>query len=327
MVRTLVVFVAAIGIGVLVAGCFPHGKMEINSEVLVSPYGRLTQTVEIAGTGWFAELMRSEGGGFGELRGEGAARGWKFEERADAARVSLRVTRPFRDCEEFKEQNFFALASSLDTAGDTELVNPWQPPRVSLKTRNLVFVRYFSYQEVYPACGELGSQGVCSGCDGTGTTVCFLCDGEGTNSCYRCFGTGSEADWRTGETVRCPKCRGSGRVRCSECKGTGESTCSLCDGTGKPGDWERMGEEIGRAMVAGTFTVGHKVTVPGKIVDTNAQSIEGNTAKWFYSLLDLEKQRRLQVSSRYIDAMAIGVAAGLLALVVVYAAVRARRAA
>ena len=54
-VATVLVLGLLRSITVLVSGCLPDGKMDVNSEVSVSGYGSVTRTVDIVARGWFAE--------------------------------------------------------------------------------------------------------------------------------------------------------------------------------------------------------------------------------------------------------------------------------
>lgn len=72
--------------------------------------------------------------------------------------------------------------------------------------------------------------------------------------------------------------------------------------------------EFAKQMLEGMFNISWTITLPGKIVESNADVIEGGSATWNFNLFSSESDQHLTVHSRYINWPAIG---GIIAAVVV----------
>lgn len=89
--------------------------------------------------------------------------------------------------------------------------------------------------------------------------------------------------------------------------------------------FEGMIEEVVKSM----FSMSWTVTLPGKIIETNADTIEGNSATWYFDINSLEEGHHMMIHTRYVNWLIVG---GLIAVVltaivsvVVFLLVRKRR--
>ncbi len=81
-----------------------------------------------------------------------------------------------------------------------------------------------------------------------------------------------------------------------------------------------LNQQMTEALVNSMFSMAWAITLPGNIVTTNADKIEGDTATWSFTYSSLQKDRYILIESRYINWSAIvGSAAGL--FIVVLAAI------
>jgi hypothetical protein len=74
-------------------------------------------------------------------------------------------------------------------------------------------------------------------------------------------------------------------------------------------------ELIDTDLLESMFTLSWTVTMPGKIQETNADSVSGNSATWDFSFSSLDSGRYMMLHSRYINWLVIGIAAGCVVVV------------
>lgn len=72
-------------------------------------------------------------------------------------------------------------------------------------------------------CSKCNGRGVCTGCNGRGTSICWNCDGKGVSGPTMNI-IGQELD------NTCTKCDGKGFTKCYTCYGSG--SCTQCQGKG-----------------------------------------------------------------------------------------------
>lgn len=93
-------------------------------------------------------------------------------------------------------------------------------------------------------------------------------------------------------------------------------------------DIEDEFSELGEAMVEEMFKLSWTFTLPGKITNSNADEVEGNSATWYLDIQSMEKDKYLMAQSKYINwPVIIGIAAGAVIIIglVIFLIVRARR--
>jgi len=71
-------------------------------------------------------------------------------------------------------------------------------------------------------------------------------------------------------------------------------------------------EEMIEEAVQGMFSMSWTVTLPGQIVETNADSSEGSSATWYFDIDSLERGRHMMIRTRYLNWPALG---GLIAVI------------
>lgn len=85
-------------------------------------------------------------------------------------------------------------------------------------------------------------------------------------------------------------------------------------------------EELAKLMLKGMFNMSWTLTLPGKIVESNADTIEDNSATWYFDIDSLEKDHYMTVHSRYINWPVIGgIVAAIVAGLGIFFFIRARR--
>jgi len=274
------------------AGCLPQGKLTVTNSVTVHPYGPITQAVELRASGLFAKSLRLGTGEWADLQRIEHIRGWKVEKRMKGEAATLGLSRTFDSFAQFQAGNMHRVASEVSRH------YPFRPGRVSLRTRNYGFVRYYDYQEHWQTARS-DDQEVCSACQGTGKEECTWCQGTGRDPV-----------------------RGG---RCAECGGRGTRPCTDCGGTGKPSGMQSALLALAREAINNRMRANYRIRMPGVITESNADHVVDNTAAWSCGLLDLEQGRTLQVSSRYVDWWVIvGAVLLMLALVGTYVVLHAR---
>ncbi len=92
-------------------------------------------------------------------------------------------------------------------------------------------------------------------------------------------------------------------------KGSGGSA-NLTSANSTNGTFASAGAALAQSMLSLSWTV----ELPGKILETNADEHTDNTATWHFNLLSFNNDRTLMVRSRNINAGAIGIAAGAVAV-------------
>lgn len=83
-------------------------------------------------------------------------------------------------------------------------------------------------------------------------------------------------------------------------------------GTAPPGSPQSPGEEMGQLMAQAMFSIEEQVTMPGKIIDSNADKIEGSTAIWSGGLSRIESGYEIWAVSRRINPGSLGITVGVL---------------
>ena len=69
--------------------------------------------------------------------------------------------------------------------------------------------------------------------------------------------------------------------------------------------------DLGQEMVESMFNISWTFTLPGKITNSNADLVEGNSATWYFDIDTMENDRYLMVQSTYINwPLIIGIIAG-----------------
>jgi len=73
---------------------------------------------------------------------------------------------------------------------------------------------------------------------------------------------------------------------------------------------------MSESMINSTLGITWAITLPGNIVETNADNKDGNTATWNFNYSSLQNDREITVHSRYIAwSIIIGIIAGILIIV------------
>ncbi len=88
-------------------------------------------------------------------------------------------------------------------------------------------------------------------------------------------------------------------------------------------------DDIISQLLEGLFSMSWSITLPGEITESNADSVQDNTATWFFDIGSLDQDQGIAVRSRLINWPFIaGTSAGLLVLagVVVFLILRKRAA-
>lgn len=67
--------------------------------------------------------------------------------------------------------------------------------------------------------------------------------------------------------------------------------------------FEGVIEEIVKSM----FSMSWTITLPGKIIETNADTIEGNSATWYFDINSLEEGHHMMIRTRYINWLVVGI--------------------
>ncbi|XP_042198195.1 protein SSUH2 homolog [Callorhinchus milii] len=104
------------------------------------------------------------------------------------------------------------------------------PPGSSLKVWNVpCFPNAMFTDEIqYFVLPNSEEKGLCSECNGTGSSVCQRCVGKGKIDCRNCFSFG------LGNKVQlCSECTGNRFVMCNTCNGVGLVPCTRCSAKGK----------------------------------------------------------------------------------------------
>ena len=70
--------------------------------------------------------------------------------------------------------------------------------------------------------------------------------------------------------------------------------------------------EVGKAILRSMFSMSWTLTMPGEVIETNADAIDGNSATWYFDIDSLEKERYMMVHSRYINWPLVGGIAGVI---------------
>jgi hypothetical protein len=85
--------------------------------------------------------------------------------------------------------------------------------------------------------------------------------------------------------------------------------------------------ELGKAMMKSVFNMSWTLDLPGRIVETNADVHDDESATWYFDVESVETGRYMMVHTRYINWVAIGIIAGVILIGVVLFLVIRRRAA
>jgi len=73
---------------------------------------------------------------------------------------------------------------------------------------------------------------------------------------------------------------------------------------------------ISDEMLESMFKFSWTVTLPGKIIDTNADQVSGNSATWNFPYSSMGSSRSIMMQSRYINWLVIGIIGGSIALII-----------
>jgi hypothetical protein len=73
---------------------------------------------------------------------------------------------------------------------------------------------------------------------------------------------------------------------------------------------------ISDEMLESMFKFSWTVTLPGKIIDTNADLVSGNSATWNFPYSSMGSSRVITLNTRYINWLVIGIIGGSMALIV-----------
>lgn len=285
--RVLLVLLTCLAMAFL-CGC---GKITLSIATVFERGGSCERTIHVIAEGMFATMLA-------DSSGPSTNPDWKTETYFDGDKLNVVASRSIDD---FPTGKTLCLGGPEAPDSLSDEANAFSPSSatVRLEKDNYLWLVIYRYYETYPSSPPAPRQ--CSGCGGTGATECILCDGRGISDCFLCDGTGRDINILTGQYERCRYCGGRGSEQCDTCSGTGRTICSSCDGTGEPGAMETMGEGMARSM----FAAENRVTLPGKVIDGNADRMDGGLASWVLSLDSFESGRRMVAQSRCVNWVAI----------------------
>jgi len=88
-------------------------------------------------------------------------------------------------------------------------------------------------------------------------------------------------------------------------------------------------DETMEELVKNMFSMSWTITLPGKIIETNADNIEENSATWYFDINSLNEGRHIMIRTRYVNWLVVGILIAVvlatIVSVVVFLLVRKRR--
>jgi len=69
--------------------------------------------------------------------------------------------------------------------------------------------------------------------------------------------------------------------------------------------------ELTKSMLKSMFSMSWTLSLPGNIVETNADAVQDNSATWYFDVDSLAKDRYMMVHTRYVNWPIIGIIAGV----------------